>query len=183
MKPTASQQRTLSNMRVATRASRRECAVRMLHARRDERVAARMLKLLTKALYSWAHGLMGSLVHDMGSWIHGSWVHRLMGSWPHRSMGSWVFMGSWGGVYGTSILCHRTSSRGPQMLWSMIHNIILPQIGLAQDKNVQQKTPDRETTAFRKRHTGRPVFVWCNDAKYYNIWNSRCGWKPSRIGT
>ena len=30
---------------------------------------------------SWAHGLMGSLVHDKGSWIHGSWVYRLMGSW------------------------------------------------------------------------------------------------------
>ena len=43
---------------------------------------------------SWVHELMGSLVHDMGSWVHGSWVNRVMGSWVHRFMGSWVFTGS-----------------------------------------------------------------------------------------
>ena len=56
---------------------------------------------------SWVHGLMGSLVHDMDSWVHSSWVPTLMGSWVYRFMGP------------------------------MITNIISPQIGWAQHNVVQ----------------------------------------------
>ena len=116
------------------------------------------------------HEFMGSWFHRVMTWVHGSCVHRLMGSWVHRFMGSWVFMGSWG--WGCMLQAFWVTEQVQVNHCSfdpMIQNMILPQIGLAQEQNINKNTSYRETTVFWKRNTGRPPFFSSHVPKYYYL--------------